>query len=228
MATSDPVTRPPSDGSPPQGLADLLRARTRVLHAQAERSGILADILRGRAGRSGYALLLRNLLPAYEALETGLARHRDTPGIGGLLASGLARAPTIESDLAALAGVAWRDRLPLLDVGRRYGERVAVAAEGGGARLVAHAYVRYLGDLNGGQVVRGRLAEALGLEAEALSFYDFPKIADLPAFRRAYRAAVDLAGRETGAADAILEEALTAFRLNIALSEAVWTATLER
>jgi heme oxygenase (biliverdin-producing, ferredoxin) len=225
MTAFNPSTPSPPERSPSEGLADLLRARTRVLHAQAERSGILADILRGQAGRGGYALLLRNLLPAYRALEAGLARHRDTPGVGGLLAPGLARAPAIESDLAALAGPEWPERLVLLEPGRRYGERVAAAAEGGGARLVAHAYVRYLGDLNGGQLVRRLLAESLGLDERVLAFYAFPAIPDLPAFRAAYRRAVDLA--VVGERELVVEEALAAFRLNIELSEAVREAAAE-
>jgi heme oxygenase len=219
MKTFSRITRSPFDRTPVEGLADLLRARTRALHAQAERSGILADILRGQAGRGGYGLLLRNLLPAYRALEAGLARHRETPGVGGLLAPGLARASAIESDLAALAGPDWPDRLVLLDPGHRYGERVAAAAQAGGARLVAHAYVRYLGDLNGGQVVRRLLAESLGLDERALAFYAFPAIPDLPAFRAAYRRAVDLAA--AGEREVVVDEALAAFRLNIELSEAV-------
>ena len=45
-------------------------------------------------------------------------------------------------------------------------------------RLIAHAYVRYLGDLSGGRIVGRILARSPGLGPEALSFYDFPGIAD--------------------------------------------------
>jgi len=62
------------------GLAAALRESIRAIHAQAERSGIVSDVLRGRATRFGYALLLRNLLPASQEMERGLDRHGQIPG----------------------------------------------------------------------------------------------------------------------------------------------------
>lgn len=46
----------------------------------------------------------------------------------------------------------------------------------GPAGLLAHAYVRYLGDLSGGQFLRRRIAKAYGLDEEGeagVEFYDF-------------------------------------------------------
>ena len=40
--------------------------------------------------------------------------------------------------------------------------------------LLAHAYVRYLGDLSGGQIIGGRIKRAYGLQGqEGIAFYDF-------------------------------------------------------
>ena len=40
--------------------------------------------------------------------------------------------------------------------------------------LLAHAYVRYLGDLSGGQIIGGRIKRAYGLkEQQGTAFYDF-------------------------------------------------------
>lgn len=45
------------------------------------------------------------------------------------------------------------------------------------ARLLAHAYVRYLNDLSGGQVIRGQTAKAYGLaEGGGVSFFDFARL----------------------------------------------------
>ena len=38
-------------------LANVLRERTQALHTRAERSGIINDVLCGKASRYGYALL---------------------------------------------------------------------------------------------------------------------------------------------------------------------------
>lgn len=45
------------------------------------------------------------------------------------------------------------------------------------ARLLAHAYVRYLGDLSGGQFVKRQLGKVYGLEdGFGLAFYDFKQL----------------------------------------------------
>lgn len=203
------------------GLADALRDRTQVLHTRAERTGIVNRILRGVAERSGYVLLLRNLLPAYRALEAGLERHRLAPGVRCVAEPAVYRARAIQADLETLAGEAWEQSLALLPEGERYAGRISEVAERDAAGLVAHAYVRYLGDLNGGQVLRRILARSLGLQRRELAFYDFAKVPDLDALKAAYRRAFDRAGAELGDTAAILEEAANAFRLNIDLSRAV-------
>ena len=67
---------------PAPPIVTALYLRTKTLHVEAERTGIIRDLLRDEATRKGYVLLLRNLLPAYQALEQGLERHRDSPALG--------------------------------------------------------------------------------------------------------------------------------------------------
>jgi heme oxygenase len=203
------------------GLVMALRQRTSGLHVEAERAGIIRDVLRGTANRYGYALLLRSLLPAYQALETGLERHRGTTLLAKLVRPEVYRAASIETDLTVLAGPAWRDVLPLLESGQRYAHRVAAAAAGDGARLLAHAYTRFLGDLSGGRVVAARLATSFAPLSAALRFYEFPEIPDLVAFKSEYLAALDHAGSLVADKQAIIEEAADAFMCNIRVAEEV-------
>lgn len=202
------------------GLAEALLAATQRLHVEAERTGFVGELLRGRGSRGGYALLLRNLLPAYRALEGGLERHRGPSGAGRLARPELYRSRAAEADLAALLGAGWA-AAPPLPAGVRYAEAVAAAASDDGARLIAHAYVRYLGDLSGGQILKRLLQRSFGLELAALSFYDFPEIADPGACKESLRAAIDAAGREIAEPEKVVEEARLAFRCNIELSLAV-------
>lgn len=204
-----------------------MRDRTLVLHAEAERSGIISDLLRGRAGRLGYVLLLRNLVPAYHQLERGLEQHGDAPGVRAIAHPALPRSGALASDLDHLCGPAWRISIPLLPAAVRYADRVAEAAAGDGARLIAHAYVRYLGDLNGGQILKRLLARRMGLGPDSVAFYEFPAINDLAGFATAYRMAMDRAGQEIADANEVIEEAELAFRLNIELSSAVQSAVAE-
>jgi len=221
MSTQQPPHNLQDDRAAATGLADVLRAHTQTLHVLAERSGIVRDLLKGQADRNGYAIYLRNILPAYRELESALDRSRSVPGLEPIARPDLYRAPALESDLRALRGDAWETSLPLLPAGERYRRRIAKVAAADPVRLIAYAYVRYLGDLNGGLILRKLLARSLQLPDSALAFYDFPLIDDLGAAKRDYRAAFDLAGREIGDPAPIASEAAMAFRLNIGVSEAV-------
>lgn len=213
-----------ADGTLPDSIVTALYLRTKTLHVEAERTGIIGDLLRGDASRDGYVLLLRNLLPAYQAMERGLARHRKTPGLGALANYRLDRAPAIESDLTALCGRTRQRDIPLLPAGDNYARRVTEAAQGNGARLIAHAYTRYLGDLSGGQILQRLLTRSLELWPDQLSFYDFPRYADLAALKTNYREALDRAGVLTRDPKAVVDEGALAFTLNIDLSRAVQAA----
>jgi heme oxygenase len=206
----------------PPSLSSVLRGRTHALHSRAEKSGIVADILLRRATRRGYAFLLRNLAPAYRQLEIGLDRHRRTPGVGAFARRELYRSAALESDLVALLGPGWPDAsLPTSSASEHYARRIEEAADGSGAALIGHAYVRYLGDLSGGQTMKRLLAETLDLPHQALSFYEFPDVADMEAYRRSFRDALDGAPLTASDRAAVIATAIEAFSINIDLSEAV-------
>ncbi len=215
------MTAAAADGPFPPSVVTALHLRTKTLHVEAERTGIIRDLLRGEATREGYVLLLRNLLPAYQAMEQGLERHRGSPALGRLAEYRLDRAPALEADLVALCGERWSHGLPLLAAGELYAGRIAQAAEDDGTRLIAHAYTRYLGDLSGGQILQRLLARSLELRPSELSFYDFPRFSDLDALKADYRQALDQAGAIAADPQTMIEEGAIAFSLNIDLSCAI-------
>ena len=201
-------------------LASRLRIETKALHVEAERSGYVQDILKGRASREGYALYIRNLLPVYRVLEHALSARADQPGLDLFRWPDLFRSEAIAADLAALAGPSWEERLPALAANEIYADRIEHIQAAEPARLIGHAYVRYIGDLSGGQIVKALLSRWLGLEPGMLGFYDFAHITDVEAYKSAFRAALDRAG-DLAEADAVVDEAKRAFRHNIDLSLAV-------
>jgi heme oxygenase (biliverdin-producing, ferredoxin) len=192
-------------------LPDLLRERTASLHAQAERTAFVREMIAGRVTAARYAPFARSLLEVYEALEHGL--QQNTPA---LAPRELLRAPALARDLAQLT----TEPAQLLSAGERYAKRIDEVTEHAPERLIAHAYTRYLGDLAGGALLGRSLSRSLA--AEQLSFYRFPEIGDLREYARGYRVALDLAAQGLTAETrrAIAEEAEEAFRLNIALLEA--------
>jgi heme oxygenase len=196
-----------------------MRQRTLELHREAERSGVVHDILHRRASGYAYALLLRNLLPAYAAMEHCIERRRLDPRLRPLAQRLLYRSEPIRADLRALQGSDWAGKLPLLPTAARYAARIALAARLEPALLVAHAYTRYLGDLSGGRLLRPLLAAAPGIGPGALAFTNFAIPDDGEGFRRRYREGLERAARLAPQPAALVSEAQRAFRLNIALGE---------
>lgn len=202
-------------------LATRLRQETESLHRQAERSGYINVILRKQATREGYALFLRNLAPAYAALEAALEGDADDAVQGLFDWPPLFRQKAIAADLTAISGPAWQDLLPVLNEANAYADRIEHIRLDAPHRLLGHAYVRYIGDLSGGQIVKALLVKEPGLEARMLGFYDFPGIADAEAYKEKFREGLDQAGDMTSDLGDIVDEAMIAFQLNIDLSMAV-------
>jgi len=106
-------------------------------------------------------------------------------------------------------------------------------------RLLAHSYVRYLGDLSGGQTIRRTLGKAYDLDEEAgqgLSFYAFKELrsaktanqGEMKRIKEWFRAGMNTAGeRGVEVKAAVLDEANKAFDLNTALFTTIKTDALE-
>lgn len=192
------------------GLAARLKAETRQLHALAERSGAMADLLHGRLGRGGYCALLRNLHAIYAALEAGLDSQ---PPDGRLWRAELRRLPALEQDLDALHPGAWRNQAPLAPAGAAYAARLRELAQTEPTLLLAHAYLRYLGDLHGGQMLARLIRQQAWLDGvDATAFYAFGEPARVEALRQDFRAGLDALQLTEPQADALVAEACEAFR----------------
>lgn len=177
---------PPVGASLITDLPERLRLGTRDLHAQAERAGVMAALVAGRIELPAYKQLLRNLHALYAALEEALATSTDAAGLPLLT---LRREAALAADLAALHGPYWNDELPVHEATKAYVQRLQAQARAQPRLLVAHAYLRYLGDLHGGQMLRRQVARALG-GAPALAFYDFGSPEQVLALRAQVREAL--------------------------------------
>jgi heme oxygenase len=190
-------------------LGQRLREDTRVLHVDAERSPFMAVLLRGRMGRVAYASLLRNLHAIYAAMEPALARHAAHPALAPLDLATLARESALRDDLASLgdpAGAAPGLRPAASLYAARLRELDAACPE----LLLAHAYVRYLGDLSGGQLLRDIVGRSPGLaRSVGTAFYEFGDATAVAAHAAAFRAGLDRAVVDDP--DAVVAEARQAF-----------------
>lgn len=175
----------------------------------------MGALLQGRIEPGEYNVLLRNLHALYEALEEALDRHAALPHIAPLRIAALYRAPALAADLARLHGAHWRS-LPLAAAMSDYIARIAVLAGADPAPLAAHAYVRYLGDLSGGQILRDLVRRALALGGNAgTAFYAFGSDDEVTLLKAAFRSAMDGLPVNDATAAAIINEARAAFALHI-------------
>ena len=79
-----------------------------------------------------------------------------------------------------------------------------------------------MGDLSGGQILKGIAQKALGLKEDGLAFYEFPEIIDKKGFKESYRRVLDTMVPATQKdVDGIVVEANYAFRLNMYMFEEI-------
>jgi heme oxygenase len=203
------------------GLADELRAATALAHQAAERAAMQHLFHPNVLTRARYAAYLGGLYQVYGALEAQLDRHRDHSGLAPLFCRELLRTAAIGEDLATLLGPTW----PRLPDNRAAADYVAHLAEVGTSEpglLLAHIYTRYLGDLYGGQLLKGLLTQRLQLSGnQGVQSLLFPLIPDLVAFRAGFRARLNALSVPPSAVSALVREALHSFALAQALFESL-------
>jgi heme oxygenase len=201
-------------------LSARLRAETRDLHVQAERSGVMPEFLRGQLPLEGYGALLVALHAIYQALEEGLERNAGHRAIAALRHPGFARSAALASDVAVLRRLGLAP-LDANEAAQAYAAHLRGLSTEDPLRLIAHAWLRYLGDLNGGRVLERVVRERLGVPAGAMSFYRFPALADPAAAAVAWRLALDGLELPDDVQSALVTEACEGFRRHIALFEAL-------
>lgn len=199
-------------------LAQQLRTDTRALHTEVERTGVMRLLLRGQLDRAGYCALLRNLHAIYAALEPSLQRHAGHPAVAPIVFEALFREAPLAEDLRDLHGPRWADAIPLRRLTEHYVARLHEIDEHSPALLVAHAYLRTLGDLSGGQMLGKIVTRSLQLEpGHGTCFYDFGSPAAVAAHLHAFRSGLDALPLAPGDQQAIVDEACRAFRLHAEL-----------
>jgi heme oxygenase len=211
---------------PAQPFSAVLRAASRQQHTEAENSPFMADLLGGRLGVAAYARYTEQLWFVYRALEEGAAGLAGDPVAGPFVHPELLRLTALERDLRHLLGEHWQERAEPLPATARYAARITETATGWPAGYVAHHYTRYLGDLSGGQWIRGIAEKTWDLphKGDGVRFYVFDDIANPAAFKRHYRQLLDdlpvdeLEGRR------VVEECQRAFALNSAIFTALGEA----
>ncbi|MFE2413691.1 heme oxygenase (biliverdin-producing) [Kitasatospora sp. NPDC059408] len=205
----------------PVPFSTVLRTASSEEHEAAEQSSFMSHLLGGRLGVEAYADLTGQLWFVYRSLEGRAEQLAQHPLAGPFIDRALLRTAAIERDLAHLRGPRWRDGLEPLPATAAYVARVEELAAEWPAGYLAHHYTRYLGDLSGGQIIRGVAEKTWGFErkGDGVRFYVFEEVENPAAFKREYRAKLDAAGLAMDEMERrrVVEECKRAFVLNGAI-----------
>lgn len=152
-------------------------------------------------------------------MEKALDDHKDNAQLALIyFPEELSRKKPLEDDLEFFNGPNWRQLLtPISPAQQSYISAIQnCASSKHPERLVAHSYVRYLGDLSGGQVLAKRLQKYNDLpEDKGVSFYHFALIEDNDQFKEMFRKRLNQIEVEDEVRELIVEEAKDAFMRNI-------------
>lgn len=200
----------PHPSAAPTGLALRLREATADAHTAAERTAFVRHLFKGTLPRDGYVAFIRALYPVYEALEAAMASATADPAVGMAYDPTLNRTAALARDLAWFAGPDWAS-LPVAAPAAAYARHLRDLATRAPAGLTAHAYVRYLGDLSGGQLMGKRVATRYDAGDAGTNFYSFPGIGDIDARKHQYRGMLAALPLDAAQQDLVVQEAITGF-----------------
>ena len=199
-------------------LASKLREGTKHSHTMAENTAYMKCFLKGIVEKEPFRKLLANLYFVYSTLEAEILRHRNHPVVGLIYFPELNRQASLEKDLAFYYGDNWQAEIAPSEAGRDYVARIKEISNSEPALLVAHSYVRYMGDLSGGQALKNIVRSALNLPADqGTNFHQFdafPSVEARRGFKGRYRDVLNSLPVDAQLIEKIVAEANYAFALN--------------
>ncbi|MFK8846307.1 heme oxygenase (biliverdin-producing) [Streptomyces sp. Ac-502] len=214
-----PSSTPSAHAAASVPFSTLIRTASHEQHTEAENSSFMGDLLGGKLGVTAYRRYTEQLWFVYRALEGAAEALAGDPVAGPFLRPELARTAELERDLAHLGGPSWRTGLEPLPATAAYADRVTECAARWPAGYVAHHYTRYLGDLSGGQIIRGTAEKTWGFarKGDGVRFYVFEGIGNPAAFKREYRELLDALPVDDLEKQRVVDECKRAFALNTAV-----------
>jgi heme oxygenase len=130
---------------------DNLKEITHQQHKNAETQPFVKVLFSGKMDPELYAIYLYNQFPMYEILEVTAMPHGILNNVPHLL-----RSKSIWADFEELWPTDKKDPPPTLPVVKKYMDHI-MSIKDDPKKLMAHIYVRHMGDLSGGQMIAKRI-----------------------------------------------------------------------
>ena len=197
-----------------------IKEGTKKSHSAAENTSFVKSFLRGVVSKDSYKVLVADLYFVYRTMEEEVRKLKDHPVVGKINLPELPRKESLKEDLSYYYGPSWETEIKQSEACVKYVNRIREIAKDDPNLLVGHHYTRYLGDLSGGQILRGIAENSLKPEkGKGLSFYDFSEISDSKNYKKVYRQLLDGLDVAQDDVDLIIREANYAFKLNMYMFE---------
>ncbi len=182
-------------------LSALVREASKESHGAAENSPFMVALLKGELSTAAYCDYLAQLAPIYETLESWLDTKLP------LFDRRLDRFERIIADIDSMCGTQ-----VVMDETIEYAKHLkSIIAKKDEVRFLAHHYVRYLGDLSGGQAVAKLVMRNMSIPPNFLSFYEFDQIKDKVRYKETYRDTMDSLELSEEQTQSFVSEVLIAF-----------------
>ena len=198
-----------------EDFAKQIKVGTKKSHSAAENTKFVASFLRGVVNKESYRTLVANLYFVYTALEDVAEHLKENDEVSPLLFNELKRHKSLAKDLDYFYGEGWHENIYPSEATKRYIDRIREIGRQEPYLFIGHHYTRYMGDLSGGQILKGIAKRSLKLDDEAFNFYEFKDILNPVDFKNNYRGTLNCLPLTQTQVDAIITEANYAFRLNM-------------
>lgn len=208
-------------------ISEEIRSGTDAIHAKVERHPFVQRIMDQSLLAHQYGEHLTDLVLVYKTMEFELREsQRKEPRLKAVFYPLLERAEALAKDLQD-ENFADVRKEPTL-AAREYSNRLIFLGECSPLLLIAHAYVRYLGDLSGGMILNKKIVSRW---PNASHFYDFRELLEVSGkksamgFKALYKESLNNIALTAKEREELIEEAKMAFELSASLFEAILPAS---
>lgn len=193
-------------------LSKRLYEETKSAHEQVESMSFILSLRDQKLLEKEYVQYLADLKVVYEALEECMRSNLDIPSIKVLYDDKLCRKKSLETDLKSFQAEGCHPTEAAMD----YVRHLKDLAKKTPFLLLAHAYVRYMGDLSGGRMMK-KFVEQL-FPGEHTAFYNFDDLLGVNAlgakfveYKNAWKNQLDSLNFTDSEKLALINEAKTGF-----------------